>query len=677
MRRLVMLTDICSQCCIVPKHLIPHNKKYKPRHYPKHIRALLTRKAAIWRSLKNNKSDQLKSKYAQIVSDCKEAITNYDIDRESKLLDTNNLGAFYKFVNGKLSNSSGIPPLTDPAGNLLISDYDKSNLLNSYFQSVFTTDNGILPDFPSRFRPDSPSYINDIHITTSIISNTLKKLKTHSAAGPDRIPPIFYKNTSTTITYPLSLLYRTFIDIHQLPSEWKHSIITPKFKKGVPSNPSNYRPIALTCTCCKILESIISSQLTDFLLSHKLLNKQQHGFLKRHSTSTNLLDSINDWSISLRNQSSTIVAYVDFQRAFDSLSHNKLIHKLISYGISGNLLYWIQSFLTNRTQIVRVGNHLSNPCPVSSGVPQGSVLGPILFILFINDVTDSFHDTVYAQLFADDIKIYTTLTHPSDYTSFQNHLDLIHTWSSTWQLPISHSKCNVFEIGKRFQPLNNHTFHISSIPLTSLQSTSDLGITIDNTLSFNNHIQGIIVRANQRSHLIHRCFLSKNATSLLRAYKVYVRPLLEYITPAWSPHEIGLINSIESVQRSFTKRISGLRDTSYADRLSLLSLQSLEHRRLISDLATCFNIVHGHCSLEFAHFFTFSHNPFSRGHSLRLSIPLVKTNTAKYVFSSRVVQPWNSLPADIVNTTNVKLFKRKLARLNLSKFLTLPTFIQT
>ena len=125
------------------------------------------------------------------------------------------------------------------------------------------------------------------------------------------------------------------------------------------------------------------------------------------------------------------------------------------------------------------------------------------------------HDTVTAQLFADDIKIYTTLTHPSDYTSFQNHLDLIHAWSSTWQLPISHSKCNVFEIDKLFHPLNNPTLHISSIPLISIQSTSDLGITINNTLYFNNHIRSIIFRANQRSHLIHRCFLSKNATSLL------------------------------------------------------------------------------------------------------------------------------------------------------------------
>ena len=304
----------------VPKHFIPHKttqKKYKPRQYPKHFRTLLTRKAVIWRTLRTNKSNQIKTKYT-----------------ESKLLDTNNFGVFYKFVNGKLGNTSGIAPLLDSAGNLLMSDYDKSNLINSYFQPVFTTDNGILPNFPSRFPPDTPSIINDIHITPSIISNILRNLKTHSAAGPDRLPPIFYKNTSNTVTHPLSIIYRTFVYIYQLPSEWKHSIITPKFKKGETSSPSNYRPTALTCTACQILESIISYQLTDFLHSHKLLNKQQHGFLKRHSTSNNILDSINDWSISLHNQSSTIVAYVDFPRAFYSLSHNKITHKLISYGIA-------------------------------------------------------------------------------------------------------------------------------------------------------------------------------------------------------------------------------------------------------------------------------------------------------------------------------------------------------
>jgi len=153
-----------------------------------------------------------------------------------------------------------------------------------------------------------------------------------------------------------------------------------------------------------------------------------------------------------------------------------------------------------------------------------------------------------------------------------------------------------------------------------------------------------------------------------------VRPLVEYATPVWSPYQIGLIDGIERVQRSFTKRLPGLQDTAYAERLTLLKLQSLEHRRLITDLVTCFNIIHGHIALEFDKFFTFTHNPSSRGHSLRLQIPLTKTNQAKYCFASRVIIPWNSLPSEIVTASSTQLFKSQLTKLDLSKFLTLPTF---
>ena len=270
-------------------------------------------------------------------------------------------------------------------------------------------------------------------------------------------------------------------------------------------------------------------------------------------------DSINDWSISLHNQSSTIVAYVDFQRAFDSLSHNELIHKLISYGISGNLLYWIQSFLTNRTQLVRVGNHLSNPSPVSSGVPQGSVLGPILFILFINDVADSFHDTVSAQLFADDIikstppspTPLTTPTFKTTSTSFiHGHLH------GSFQTPIQNATYSKLANASNRSTITRsiyHKFHsLHSNPHPTLASPS-----ITPYLS-------IIISKASSSVPTNALILYTDVSSpkiqphlILRAYKTYVRPILEYITPAWSPHEIGLINSIEAVQRSFTKRISG------------------------------------------------------------------------------------------------------------------------
>ena len=332
----------------VPKKSIPHNAKYKLRIYPKFIRNLLSRKAAIWRLLKHQNNPTLKNKYNRIARECKIAIIKFDSDRELKLLNANNLGAFYKFVNTKLSSPSGIAPLVNASGQLLTSDLDKANLLNEFFESVFTQDNGTAPNFPNRLPPGA-SCINDVKITPAIISRILVKLKSNAAAGPDCLPPIFFHKTAKTISYSLSVIFRTFLDLHELPSEWKISYISPKFKKGSPSDPTNYRPISLTCTLCKVFESIIATEIIEFLLKHNLINENQHGFLKKHSTCTNLLETLNDWTIHLSNNKSVMVAYIDFTRAFDSVSHSKLLNKLISYGISGNLLFWIQPFITNRS----------------------------------------------------------------------------------------------------------------------------------------------------------------------------------------------------------------------------------------------------------------------------------------------------------------------------------------
>ncbi|MFZ2538081.1 MAG: reverse transcriptase family protein [Oscillospiraceae bacterium] len=461
--------------CFVPKKNIPHHKKYKPRFYPKHIRNLLNRKAAIWRTLKNNFSPDTKIRYHQISNLCKEAIRNFDADRESKLLDSNNLGAFYKFVNQKCSSSSGVAPLRGSGDTLLTDDLDKANLLNSYFNSVFIIDDGKLPHFPSRFQPGPHKTLSDIDISPTIISRTLGNLKTNSAAGPDKLPPIFFRKTSSSLSYPLSIIFRTFFDLHELPAEWKTSIITPKFKKGSPSDPANYRPISLTCSCCKIMERLIAAEVIDFLNTHKLITKHQHGFLKRHSTSTNLLESLNDWTISIAHKQPVVVAYINFQRAFDSISHSKLLHKLISYGIDGDLLFWIESFLSKRTHSVRVGSKLSNFLPVTSGVPQGSVLGPLLFNLFINDITDCLDNAVIAKLFADDIKLYTEVSLPNSKTNFQFHLNLISKWSSTWQISISHSKCSVLQIGKH---PDTNSYSLSDVTINHTDIATDLGVSM-------------------------------------------------------------------------------------------------------------------------------------------------------------------------------------------------------
>ena len=263
-------------------------------------------------------------KYYKLANECKVAILKFDSTQEEKILKANNLGAFYKFVNNKIGNKSSIAPLKTSSGNLLTSDLDRANLLNDYFQSIFTLDNGIIPQFLSRIDSMNKG-ISDIDITPEITFQILKKLKTNTAAGPDGLPPILFYYTAHSLSVPLSILFRSLIDLRSVPSEWKQAIITPKFKKGVSTDPSNYRPIALTCTCCKIIESIISNELMLYLLDQKLITPHQHGFLKRHSTSTNLLESIHDWSISLANNKSVNIAYIDYKSAFDCISHNKLL----------------------------------------------------------------------------------------------------------------------------------------------------------------------------------------------------------------------------------------------------------------------------------------------------------------------------------------------------------------
>ena len=254
-------------------------------------------------------------------------------------------------------------------------------------------------------------------------------------------------------------------------------------------------------------------------------------------------------------------------------------------------------------QCVRVGSSLSHSYLVSSGVPQGSVVGPILFNLYVNDITDGLDlDTTTTKIFADDVKIYTELSSQNSSFNLQNNLDLIHQWSALWQLTISYSKCNILFLGKSDSTLN---FSISGNLLHTTIYCTDLGIQFDPDLKYKNHISDMVKRAKKRSSLIHRCFISRNIKHLIRAFKTYVRPLVEYAPQILSPYQILLIDAIEGIKRSFTKRLPGFANKSCAKRLHSLHLQRLEHRRLLFDLIICFNIVRGFTALSFKTFSPF------------------------------------------------------------------------
>ena len=258
---------------------------------------------------------------------------------------------------------------------------------------------------------------------------------------------ILLKNVALEITLPLTLIFRRSFDSGILPNDWLQAIIIAIFKrKGANSCPANYRPVSLTSVCCKIFETLLKEALLDYLFSKGLINRAQHGFLKLRSTLTNLFETFGKWLKAVDQRKFVHAVYIDLAKAFDSVSHPKLLHKLKAYGIAGKLLTWISAFLSNRSQRVKVGDSLYNPAEVLSGVPQGSVLGRILFLLYINDLPDEIR-TCEIKMFADDVKIYTISDDRIECPVLSEGLAIVHRWSTVWQLSLAVAKCSVTVFG--------------------------------------------------------------------------------------------------------------------------------------------------------------------------------------------------------------------------------------
>ena len=303
-----------------------------------------------------------------------------------------------------------------------------------------------------------------------------------------------------------------------------------------------------------------------------------------------------------------------------------MLFKLQCYGIGGFTLDWIRAFLNNRSQKVRVGSSLSTPVAVTSGVPQGSVLGPLLFLLFVNDISDLTNNSscVKIKLFADDVKLYAAVTNRSNCIEIQHCLDRIFNWCIAWQLNLAPLKCVVLSIGHN---TFDHTYFINNIPVKHVSSYDDLGIMTCSSLSHESHINSICTKANQRSMLLFKTFSSRDPTLLFRAFSTFVRPTLEYASSVWSPSQHYLISKLESVQQRFTQRLAGLSHLPYPERLAFLGADSLQTRRLKSDLTMYFKIIHNFCEMDCSNMFKFSGvASITRGHSFKMIKPVCKSN---------------------------------------------------
>ena len=640
-----------------------HRKSSKNKRHPRKLRKLVTKKRRLWKEHRSNPSDlNALWRYRDCVHQYRVACRDAVLLAEESVIQADNLGAFYKHVNQRVRHRDAIAALTDDDGLVVTSDVKKADMFNEYFASVGVADNG---KSLQNVQVVACKTLESVTFNEHNILFAMRKLKPNLSSGPDGLPPLLFKKLQYVLATPLALVFTQLFSVGVIPDIWKQAVIVPVFKKGATCDVANYRPISLTCVASKIMERVIVQQILHHLYSNKLLSVTQHGFIKGRSTCTNLLEALNDWTLSIQNKKSVSIAYIDFSRAFDSVSHDKLFACLHAYGIRGDLLCWLRNFFIGRTHKTKIGVSLSAVAALLTGVIQGSGIGPMMFVIYIDDLAKLLErHGIKAKLFADDVKVYVEIDDPSDSWCLQRTLDMIGAWADEWQLSLSVSKCNILTVGNACDGMH---YCLSGARLPQGNTARDLGITISSDLSPSQHISEIVLKAHQRSNHIIRCFVSGNTNSLVRAFCVYVRPLLEFNSVVWSPTLIKDIDLIEQVQRRFTKRLRGFKDITYPNRLQRLKLLSLELRRLHLDLIYCYKIVFGLVCVNFDDLFKFSTITHTRGHCYKLYKSRCTSTVRKNFFAERVTNVWNYLPQS-VDFSSLTKFKQSLFHVDFSAY---------
>ena len=605
----------------------------------------------------NSKASWQYHDYIKARNDTSREIKKAKRDQERKIAGKCKLNpkSFWNYINSLRKNKEYISVLETTDGNMVTEDKDKAEVLVEFFTSVLTNEN--LQTLPKMTKAEKSDGITtaDLLITEEAVKIKLSKLNPNKSPGPDKLYPRVLKEICNELARPLTYLYNLSIQSGKLPDEWKLSEVTPIFKKGNKTNPTNYRPVALTCILCKILESFIRDAIQEHMEIYKLYSHCQHGFRKGKSCATQLLRVMDDFSKLIDNGKSFDTLYLDFRKAFDAVPHERLLIKLNAYGITGQLHKWVSSFLKHRKQYVRMGKEHSEKHVITSGIPQGSILGPILFLIFINDLPENIESICH--VFADDTKIYNTTENKA---TLQNDLNKLYEWSEKWQLSFNASKCKCIHYGSK-NP--KYTYKIesnnNSHDIATASEEKDLGVVFDSTLKFDIHINNIVTKANQTLGIIKRNFNYFDNDVFLQLYKALVRPHLEYAQSVWSPYLKRQQTLIENVQRRATKLVPYLTKLSYKERLEKLKLPSLRYRRIRGDLIQVFKFCKElKTSQEPNHILNFSDYNNTRGHDLKLIKEHYETNIRKFSFSQRVVNYWNILDTNTVTAVDTDTFKK-------------------
>lgn len=621
------------------------------------LKRLSNKKKRVYRQAKRSNLSERWEVYKKVADEYGRALS---AAKESFLQQTlplilqNNPHKFWQVVNGGDRKQIELTTDTDE----VISSENVCITLNHAFSSFFTnTTPAVLPGVQAR----DFIVMNSVHVDRAGIRKLIQNLKISSSPGVDGISSKFLKNTDVHSSIILSRLFDQSLEEGVLPEDWKVGKVAPLFKSGNAHSPGNYRPISLTSVPCKLLEHVIYTHVVSYLESNAFFSIHQHGFRKYYSCETQLLAFTNDL-FSAADRSSTVdCVFIDFSKAFDTVCHKLLLLKLNALNIDANVLKWIECFLSNRTQFVTANDHCSPTSPVTSGVPQGSVLGPLLFLIYINDLPKDISSSI--KLFADDCVIYREIRTNADNLALQTDLDHISSWCDAWLMKLNVTKCKAMRISRCIShnvPCD-YTLNHSNLDLVS--SYKYLGVYISNNLSWNTHVDYITNNANRTLGYLRRNFSLAPTNLKLLLYQTLVRPKLEYASSVWDPHTNYLADSIEAVQNRSARFVMSNyhRTSSVTSMKANLHLPTLSLRRKISRLCLFHKIFHCIPSFSNTLFQPPSYVSSRNDHQFKVGVPSARTNLYFESFIPKTANEWNHLPAPIAAITDLTLFKNALS----------------
>ena len=485
---------------------------------------------------------------------------NHILTKISEKINTETNGSknWWKLVKSLLHSDSGgdrsIPPL-QVENDMIQDDNKKAELFNDYFckQADLNDSETSVPDITDILI----NGLEQITVTENEVEDILKILDTSKAIGPDLLNPRLLKEAASILKYPLcSTLFNLSLTLSTFPSEWKYGNVTPVFKKDCPSNLKNYRPISLISILAKVMERLVYKHIYNYLIDNNLITSHQSGFTPGDSAVNQLLYITNEFGRALDEGKEVRVVFCDISKAFDRVWHKGLLRKLESIGIRGSLLSWVKNYLSERKQRVVINNSTSSWRDINAGVPQGSILGPLLFIVFINDILTDINSTI--KLFADDTSLYLIVDDPQETAQTLNDdLVKLHAWSTKWLVNFNPQKTETMTISRKLNKPNQPNLIMNNTIISTVTEHKHLGLQLSDDGNWNKHIDMITKKAFSRVNILRKFKFILDRKTLETIYITFIRPLLEYADVVWDTKTQKLINKLENVQVEAARIVTG------------------------------------------------------------------------------------------------------------------------